>query len=186
MVDTLGRHGLACKLQIGRHPRHSHVNEIVKRALVSAEIPARREPLGLCRKDGKRPDGVTLFPYKQGKCLLWDATIVDTLADTYVSTNSKTSRKAAERAEKSKMILYEKLTKDYIFTPIAIETLGSWGKQGHELVKEIGRKICEVTGERRSSFCLLQRISMAVQRGNAASILGTVSSSSNLEEIFYL
>ena len=84
------------------------------------------------------------------------------------------------------MILYQELTKDYIFTFIAIETLGSWGQQGHELVKEIRRKICDVTGEKRSSFYLFQRISMAVQRGNAASILDTVSSSSNLEEIFYL
>ena len=84
------------------------------------------------------------------------------------------------------MSLYQELTKNCIFTPIAIETLGSWGQQGHELVKEIGRKICDVSGEKRSSFYLFQRISMAVQRGNAASILGTVSSSSNLEEIFYL
>ena len=95
-------------------------------------------------------------------------------------------RKAAETAEKAKMILYQELTKYCIFTLVAMETLRSWGQQGHELVKEIGRKICEVTGERRSTFYLFQRISMAVQRGNAASILGTVSSSSNLEEIFYL
>ena len=84
------------------------------------------------------------------------------------------------------MFLYQELTKNYIFTPIAIETLGSWGQQGHELVKEIGRKIGDVTGERRSTFYLFQRISMAVQRANAASFLCTISSSSNLEEIFYL
>merc|ERR1711963_212811 len=104
-------------------------NEIMKRALVSAEIPARREPLGLCWKDGKRPDGVTLFPYKQGKCLLWDATIVDTLADSYVPATSKSPGKAAERAEKVKFGLYEELSKVFISTPIAIENLGSWGQE---------------------------------------------------------
>ena len=186
MVDPLGRHGLSCKLQIGRHPRHSQVNDIVKRALGLAEIPARREPTGLCRKDGKRPDGLTLFPYKQGKCLLWDATIVDTLADSYVPATSKNPGKAAERAEKVKFGLYEELSKDFIFTPIAIETLGSWGQEGHSLIKEIGRKIRDITGEKRSTFYLFQRISIAVQIGNAASVMGTVGSRSKLEEIFYL
>jgi len=185
-VDPLGRHGLSCKVQIGRHPRHSHINEIVKRALVLAEFPARREPTGLCRKDGKRPDGVTLFPFNKGKCLLWDATVVDTLADTYVPANSKSPGKAAERAEKSKLVLYEELCKDFIFTPIAVETLGTWGQLGLSLIKEIGRKLCNVTGERRSSFYLFQRISIAIQRGNAASVIGTVGSTSKLDEIFYL
>ena len=74
----------------------------------------------------------------------------------------------------------------YKFTPIAVETFGSWGRQGHTLVKEIGQKLCDITGDKRSTFYLFQRISMAIQRGNAASVLGTVPSSSNLEEIFYL
>ena len=185
-MDSLGRHGLLCKLQIGRHPRHSQINDIVKRALTTAEFPARLEPTGLCRKDGKRPDGITLFPYKQGKCLLWDVTCVDTLADTYISLTSETSGSAAERAEKAKNALYQELTNDYQFTPIAVETFGSWGHQGHSLVKEIGQKLCDITGDKRSTFYLFQRISMAIQRGNASSVLGTVSSSSNMEEIFYL
>ena len=77
----------------------------MKRALTSAEFPSRLEPTGLCRKDGKRPDGLTLFPYKQGKCLLWDVTVVDTLARTYISSTSEIPGSAAERAEKSKMAL---------------------------------------------------------------------------------
>jgi hypothetical protein len=31
-----------------------------------------------------------------------------------------------------------------------------------------------------------QRVSIAIQRGNAASVLGTVAKSSGLEEVFYL
>ena len=82
--------------------------------------------------------------------------------------------------------MYQELAKDYNFTPIAVETFGSWGQQGHNLVKEIGQKLFGTTGEKRSTFYLFQRISIAVQHSNAASILGTVSSSSNIEEIFYL
>ena len=54
------------------------------------------------------------------------------------------------------------------------------------MIKTIGSKIQNLTGEKRSTFFLFQSISMAVQRGNAASILGTVKSSEKLDEIFYL
>ena len=103
-----------------------------------------------------------------------------------VQANSKSPGKATERSEKAKMVLYEDLCKDFIFTPIAVETFGSWGQDGLSLIKEIGRKICNTTGEKRSSFYLFQRISIAIQRGNAASVIGTAGSSSKLDEIFYL
>ena len=127
-----------------------------------------------------------LFPYKQGKSLLWDVTCVSTLAESYISQTSQIPESAAVRAEKAKFALFEELAKDYMFVPIAVETFGSWGQIGRNLVKDIGQKLCDITGDKRSTFYLFQRISMAVQRGNAASVLGTVSSSSNLEEIFYL
>ena len=79
-VDPMGRHGLSCKNQVGRIPRHSHINDLVKRALSTAEFPSRLEPQGLSRNSSLRPDGLTLHPYKEGKCMLWDVTVVDTLA----------------------------------------------------------------------------------------------------------
>ena len=42
----------------------------------------------------------------------------------------------------------------------------------------------EVTGEKRSTFFLSQSISVAIQRGNAACIIGTAPSSEGLDEIF--
>jgi len=69
----------------GRNFRHSTLNDIIKRAFVGAEIPAALEPPGLSRSDGNRPDGVTLVPWSQGKCLIWDATCVDTFALSYLN-----------------------------------------------------------------------------------------------------
>jgi len=42
------------------------------------------------------------------------------------------------------------------------------------LVKELGRRMAEVNKEPRSTMSLRQRLSIAVQRGNAACILGTL------------
>ena len=46
-VQEDGKHGLACKKSAGRHPRHSMINDIVKRALASAGLPSQLEPVGL-------------------------------------------------------------------------------------------------------------------------------------------
>ena len=64
------------------------------------------------------------------------------------------------------------------------ETFGAYGPQGLKLLKKIGKKIQEATGEKRSTFYLLQSVSMAIQRGNAACVIGTAPSSSDLEGIF--
>ena len=108
------------------------------------------------------------------------------MADSYISVTSQTPGSAAEKAEKAKMNLYQELTKDYEFSPIAVETFGSWGSESHKLVKEIGKKVMEETGEKPSSFYLFQSISMAIQRGNASCVLGTIPHTEGLEEIFDL
>ena len=38
----------------------------------------RTELHSLARSDGKRPDGVTMLPWKSGRPLVWDATCSDT------------------------------------------------------------------------------------------------------------
>jgi hypothetical protein len=53
---------------------HNAVNDLIKRALASADIKARLEPACLSRDDGKRPDGLTLIPWATGRCLVWDFT----------------------------------------------------------------------------------------------------------------
>ena len=83
-VDKLGHHGLSCRYSAGRLPRHANINDVVKRALAAAGIPSWIEPVGLDRIDSRRPDGVTVFPYNQGKCLTWDATCVDTYSESAV------------------------------------------------------------------------------------------------------
>jgi hypothetical protein len=40
------------------------------------------EPNELSRDDGKRPDGMNLVPWIKGQSLVWDVTVVDTLADS--------------------------------------------------------------------------------------------------------
>lgn len=185
-VDDLGIHGLSCKFSAGRISRHHAVNDLIKRALISAEIPSVLEPPGTSRDDGKRPDGMTLIPWESGKPLLWDFTCVDTTAASHLNSTAAFAGAAAVSAESIKNAKYKDTTKQYRFMPVAVETFGAWGPQGLHLIKQIGSKISKLTGESRSTSFLFQRISVAVQRGNAASIYGTFPASQALDEIFLI
>ena len=118
--------------------------------------------------------------------MVWDFTCADTLAKSYVKGGSRNPGYAAQRRESHKRTLYKNLEANFHFVPVCVETLGTWGEEGLKLIKRIGELMQNVTGEKRSTSFLIQRISVAVQKGNAAAILGTVPSEASLEEIYYL
>ena len=64
------------------------------------------------------------------------------------------------------------------FTPIAYETSGVVGPLSLIFPKElhVGHRLSATTSDTKSYSYLLQRLSVAVQRGNAASIIGTLFS----------
>ena len=78
----------------------------------------------------------------------------------------------AERAEGKKADKYVHLGPAYLFQPIAIETSGAIGPKSRVFLKELGKRVALQTGEAKSTCYLLQRLSIAVQRGNAAAVLG--------------
>ena len=79
----------------------------------------------------------------------------------------------AADAEKKKSNKYGHLGPAHIFMPVAIETLGAFGPRTLAFIKELGRRIWKATREEKASGFLLQRLSVAVQRGNAVAVMGT-------------
>ena len=152
----------------------------------SAGVPCIREPMGISLTDEKRPDGATLVPWKSGQSLLWDATVSDTFAASYLAQTSKSAGSAAKQGETKKLRKYQSLLNQYCFVPIAMETGGIYGKDGLRFVKEIGRRITLNTGEERATSFLLQRLSIAIQRGNGIFILGTMPNGQDLYELDFV
>src|SRR5688572_6421111 len=130
LVTARGEHGLSCSLGFGRVARHGVLNDLFYRALVKAGFPATKEPQGLLRSDGKRPDGITLIPWRAGRGLVWDATVVDTLAPSYLAASATRAGAAAGLAEDRKNQKYSALLDTHIFIPIAMETLGPINDKG--------------------------------------------------------
>ena len=104
------------------------------------------ESPGFHHGDNKRPDGLTIYPSKYGKTLVWDVTVVDTLASSYIATTSSKAGGAAEAAESRKH-----LGDRFIVQPVGFETLGTWGPAARSFLLDIGRRVQQATGLEKSS-----------------------------------
>ena len=108
-----------------------------------------------------------MVPWLRGRCLAWDATCPDTYAASHLRANSVQAGSAAATAESRKVAKYVDIISGDDFVSVAIETSGVWGVQALSLMQDLGRRIAAVTHEPRSTMFLRQRLSVAVQRGNA-------------------
>ncbi|CAH2211443.1 jg25266 [Pararge aegeria aegeria] len=133
-------------------------------------------------QDGKIPDGThTLEAWKVTSV---GCNWVDTLAASHIQATSSMVGAAATSAEQAKRRKYENLNSSFIFVPFGVETLGPWSPEARALSKELSKRVIESTGDPRARSYLGQRISLAIQKGNAASILGTVPRCGGFEDVF--
>jgi hypothetical protein len=107
---------------------------------------------------------------------MWDATCPDTFAASRIQKTSSIAGSAAAQSESSKEAKYSGLIRTHIFVPVAIESSGVFGEQALEFLNDLGKRLIIVTGDKKASSYLKQRLSLAIQRGNAATILGTMTS----------
>ena len=172
-VDRLGTHGLSCLAAEGKTTRHQMINDIIHRSLSAAGVPSIKEPPDTSKLDGKRPDGITIVPWKSGKSLAWDVTVADTYAPSYLDGTVHTQGWAAEAAAKRKLQKYAALANTCHFIPVAFESMGGLCAVGQDFVSAIGSRITQISGDPRETDFLRQRLSVALQRGNAACVLSS-------------
>ena len=97
--------------------------------------------------------------------MAWDVTVPDTYAESHID---QTAREAA-----NKIATYSALSASHVFFPMAVETAGTWNQSAIELIQEIGRRTTAVTEDTRETVFLFQRLSIALQRGNAVAFFST-------------
>ena len=105
---------------------------------------------------------------------------------TYTPETSIEAGRLADKQEEIKLKRYENLASSHIVMPVGVETLGSCGAMGLSFIKEVGLRITMVTKESRATTFLFQALSLAIQRGNAISVMNTVPNMRELEELFLL
>ena len=166
-VDVRGNHCLSCRSGSSKFIRHNLINDIIWRAMTRAQIPSTKEPPGLLWSDGKKLDGVSLIPWSRGRCLTWDVTVPDTVAVSHINCTCQFASSAAEQVAVNKHRKYVQLMHSHEFVAVAVETFGSWSVEGLAFVNELGKRCCAVSGDDREALFLRQRLSVALQRGNA-------------------
>ena len=80
----------------------------------------------------------------------------------------------------------ELLDNGYNFQPVALEVQGSLGESSEIFITRLCKMLCRSHDDQRAGSFSKQRISMALQIGNAACVLGTVSDRDAFEEFFYI
>ena len=128
-----------------------------------------KEPQGLSRADGKRPDGLTMVPWREGKPLTWDVTVVCPLAESYIGDSATNAGSAAEAAATRKAAKYAGLERTHIFQSVAVENVDTMNASAYGFLAVLGQKISaiSISGDDGETCYLFQRISVLIQRFNA-------------------
>src|SRR6218665_3263082 len=120
-----------------------------------------------------------LAPGHADSFLVWDATVTDTLAASYLANTSTTSGAAAEAAATRKQAKYQELSNMHVFIKLALETLGPINNTGIDFISDLACDLTLSTGDPRETSFLFQQLSISVQRFNAVAFRGTFTDSEN-------
>jgi len=99
--------------------------------------------------------------------LCWDVTVICPLTESYVTGFAREGGAAAELAASHKEEKYANIGSQYLFAPIAVETLEPLNTSACQLFGNLERKISSSSGDDREGAFLFQRVSVLVQRFNA-------------------
>ena len=64
--------------------------------------------------------------------------------------------------------------------------MGSWGAGAKSFLMDVGNRVKRATENLRAMEYLRQRVSIEIQRGNAAAVIGTVEYSKEWTDLFLL
>lgn len=99
---------------------------------------------------------------------------------------SKEPGAAAKKATVWKERLYKDIMVNHHFLAFAVETLGTFSVETKVFIDKIGKLLNIKSGNPNAKSHFVQKISTENQRSNAAAVIGTIPSSVQYNEIFYL
>ena len=105
--------------------------------------------------------------------MTWDATVTDTVAESYLAITATEAAAAAEAAAGRKEAKYAQIINSHIFIPLAFETFGPINSKGAEFLSELGHRISTCTGDAHENAFLFQWLSVAIQRFNGIAFEGS-------------
>ena len=96
------------------------------------------------------------MPWKEGKPVTRDSTVVCTVADSYVSGSAREAGTAAKTAAMRKEAEYATLQGTHLFQPVVVESLRTVEEATSSFLTELGRRISALSGDSREISFLFQ------------------------------
>ena len=93
-----------------------------------------------------------MFAYRHGKTLCWDCTCVYSFASIHVNESDVCAGSAAYAAETVQRTIYRSLTDRYQFEEVVIETADTYSEETKNIVRKMGRRLTEATGDQRENL----------------------------------
>jgi len=90
--------------------------------------------------------------------VLWDATVVSTLAQSYVGRADTGVGMVAELEAERKLMKYSNLPTNLILQPIPVENLGAFSSSSSDFISALGHKISSVSGKEGETSFLFHRL----------------------------
>ena len=171
-MDVYGDHAHHCGWGVERTERHNAVRDVFYRAAEGAGLSPRKEVRRLLPTGEKRPGDVLLPGYPAGTTTAYDFTLTSPFQAKYLAGEVSEPGHAITQVEADKIRKHGEdcARAGYRFVPIGFHTLGGISRGGLREVKAVAGAMARSQGEDDGQVILhcFQRISMAIQRGNAA------------------
>ena len=103
------------------------------------------EPRGL---DEVMGHALMVFPFSRGRSSVWDCTCLDTFSGVHLNRSAMADgpqpQAAPKERKRRKNVVFSEA---HQFEPIAVKTMGMYGGSTGVILRAIGRRLVEATGE---------------------------------------
>ena len=176
LQDELGDHALHCRddhgMKGGRHDRIR--DKIFKEAQLASFSPTSEMP-GLIPGSLSRPADVFIPSWIDGKKIAFDVSVVSPTQDAVIHRAADSPAAAIEmrKAAKNRAHFDHCRAQGIAFAPLVVETFGGWDGDAVKSLKDIARQCARRWGRNNADEIkqFFQRLSVALQRGNASLIV---------------
>ena len=170
--DVMGDHALGCAKNSERIARHNLLRDLIFETASNAALAPLKEERHLLPGTAARPGDVLLRRWSDGKDAALDVTVTSPLAPSNLAAAAANPGGALAKAYQRKVrdTAQACLERGLVFLPIALETLGGMHQVTVAQLKKLGTALARHSGsdERETTSQLFQRVSLHLQRGNAA------------------
>ena len=171
--DALGDHALHCRDDHGmKGGRHDRIRDVIYKAAQHASLNPQKEMPGLIPGSLSRPADVYIGNWVDGRKIAFDVSVTSPTQEAvlFQAADRPAAAIDARKATKNRAHLNNCREQGIAFQPLVVETFGGWDKDALSFLKELSRQDARRWGKDSAQEIkyFFQRLSVALQRGNAA------------------